>query len=192
MPEGVMFLRFRVLCLVLFFLTGFSGSVFARNHVVTIRGGDLHLKGVLAEGACAVSTESEDMHVDMGQYRNNDFDGTGSDAPLQIPFTIHLTDCNPAIAKRVGVSFYGVTDPAAPRAFLVTDGEGGGLATTGLSLIITDSKGEPVIPDAVPDAAYRVRGSEVTLPFAAHYRATSPEVHPGALESEVWFRIVYP
>lgn len=193
-----MFQRIFPRALAAMLLVGFGHTAFARNHVVTIIGGDTHFRGSLAEGACAVSTESQDMHVDMGQYRNNDFTGVGSESPLHIPFVVHLEGCNPKVAAGIGISFYGMTDPKEPDAFLVTSGEGGpvgvsgGTGFSGLGLIISDSQGNNIVPDMPPHLTLHIEGQEVSIPFTARYRATSREIYPGILRSDVDFRLVYP
>lgn len=188
---------------VLAVLTGFacllgSSAAEGRNPVVTVRGGEVHLRGALAEGSCQVSTESRDMQVDMGQYRTDIFHGVGSLSPVQIPFSIHLTDCNPALVRDVGVSFDGMTDPKETDVFLVTSGEGSPVGVSGregysgLGLVLYDRTGHQVIPDQIADTASPVNGREMVMNYVARYRATSREVWPGALRSEVWFRLVYP
>lgn len=171
----------------------------ARNHVVTIQGGEVHLRGALAEGGCVVSAESRDMQVNMGQYRNDSFHGIGSLSPVQVPFTIHLTGCNPSLAGAVGLSFYGVTDPKDTDVFLVTSGNGspvgvsGGEGYSGLGLMLSDEAGRQILPEqVVMDTAVPINSSEMAMNYVARYRATSHEAWPGALRSEVWFRLVYP
>lgn len=173
-------------------------SASARNHVVTIIGGNAHFRGSLAEGACVVTTESRDMHVDMGQYRDNEFTGVGSESSLHIPFVVHLSDCNPELADRIGISFYGMTDPKEPDVFLVTSGDGGPVGVggdngfSGLGLVISDARGNTIVPDTPPHLTSRIEHREISIPFTAKYRATSREVYPGSLRSDVGFRLVYP
>lgn len=199
-----MFLRFLLRGTSSLLLIALSSVSMARNHpVVIIPGGDVHLRGELTESGCMVATESKDMHIDMGQYTNTIFSGTGSEATLHIPFSIHLTGCSPELAERVGISFYGMTDPKEPDVFRVTSGEGspvgvsGGNGFSGLGLIIDDQQGKGVEPTINPKTQIRfqpreIKGEEVIIPFTAHYRATSRKVYPGPLHSDVWFRIVYP
>lgn len=169
----------------------------ARNHVVTVRGGEVHLRGSLAEGSCVVSAESRDMQVNMGQYRNDIFHGVGSLSPVRVPFVIHLTDCNPSLVSDVGISFYGMTDPKEADVFLVTSGDGrtvgvsGGERYSGLGLMLSDETGRQVIPDQGTGITVPVNAREVIMHYVARYRATSREVWPGSLHSEVWFRLVY-
>ncbi|XGI79138.1 fimbrial protein [Enterobacter hormaechei] len=185
-------------CLVVVLFPVFAMSAYARNHVVTIIGGDTHFRGSLAEGACVVSTESRDMHVDMGRYRNNEFTGVGSESQLRIPFVVHLSDCNPELADRIGITFYGMTDPKEPDTFLVRSGDGGAVGVSGsaglsgLGLVISDAQGNNIVPDTPPHLTTHLEGREVIIPFTARYRATSREVYPGALRSDVDFRLVYP
>ncbi|WP_050496756.1 fimbrial protein [Raoultella planticola] len=175
-----------------------SGQAAVRNHVVTIAGGEVHLRGELAEGSCVVAAESQDMQINMGQYRNDSFHGVGSLSPVQIPFSIHLTDCNPALASEVGISFYGMTDPKETDVFLVSTGDivptgvSGDRGYSGLGLELSDEAGQQVIPDQISGMSYPVNGRERVMKYTARYRATSRETWPGALRSEVWFRLVYP
>lgn len=170
----------------------------ASNHVVTIKGGELHLRGTLAEGACEVSPESQDMYIDMGKYRSDMFRGAGSLSAVQIPFEIHLTGCNPALTGAVDVSFYGITDPMAPDVFRVSSGDessanvSGSDGHSGLGLLITDEMGHQVVPDEAADVPVPVTASDVVMHFTARYRATLREPSPGALRSEVTFRLFYP
>lgn len=169
-----------------------------RNHVVTIKGGEVHLRGELAEGSCVVAAESQDMQIDMGQYRNDSFHGVGSLSPVRIPFNIHLTDCNPSLAGEVGIGFYGMTDPKETDVFLVSNGDvvptgvSGGRGYSGLGLVLSDEAGQQIIPDQISGTQFPVNGREVMMKYTARYRATSRETWPGALRSEVWFRLVYP
>jgi len=183
--------------LVLFTFTSFVDS-YARNHVVTIRGGEVHLRGALAEGGCEVSTESREMQIDMGQYRTDSFDGVGSLSTPAIPFSIHLTDCNPSLANEVGISFYGMTDQKEPDVFLVTSCDAsqaaisGGEGSSGLGLVLYDKAGHQLIPDTLTDLTAPVQAREVVMNYIARYRVTSRETLPGTLCSEVWFRLEYP
>lgn len=50
----------------------------ASAHTVVIEGGKVHLRGELVNGGCAVAPDSQNMRIDMGQYRTNSFSGVGS------------------------------------------------------------------------------------------------------------------
>ncbi|WP_193323285.1 fimbrial protein [Erwinia endophytica] len=180
-----------------FALFCFNGAS-ARNHQVTIIGGDIHLKGELNEGGCSISSESQDMHINMGHYTPRDFGKVGTFATEGIPFTIKLTDCNPELVDHTGILFSGMTDPKEPDVFLVTSSDGGPVGITGnagysgLGLMISDVNGEQLIPGRPPASFTRVSGNETELHYLARYRATSRDIYPGSLHSEVWFGISYP
>lgn len=156
------------------------------------------MRGQLTNGGCVVSTDSGDLHVDMGQYTTHVFNRVGDLSAPGIPFTINLSDCEPGIKGGVGITFSGITAPKEPDVFLVTtsDGRPTGLSGregySGLGLLITDQTGHQVIPGAVPEVYFHPTDRELTLHYVARYRATSRSTWPGELLSEVRFDIAYP
>jgi fimbrial protein len=177
----------------------FVAEVPAKGIKSTIRGGEVHMKGILTEGGCEVSSESQDMHIDMGQYNTHSFDRAGALATNIIPFSIRLTGCESVLAEGVGIMFAGMTDPKEPDVFLVTSAEGSPVGITGnsgysgIGLMISDAAGNEAIPGNFP-AAFTKNSAEdeIELHYLARYRATSRHVYPGPLRSEVWFNISYP
>jgi len=183
--------------LLIFALFSFHGAC-ARHILVTIIGGDIHLKGELAEGGCSVSSESQDMHINMGHYTPREFGKPGEVATHSVPFTIRLTGCNTELVDHTGLLFSGMTDPKEPDVFLVTSSEGGPVGITGnagysgLGLMISDVSGNQLVPGKPPTSFTQIQEDEAELHYVARYRATSRDIYPGALHSEVWFRISYP
>ncbi len=161
-------------------------------------GGDVHLRGRLTNGACTVSADSQDLHVDMGQYTTHTFVHTGDVSAPGVPFTIRLTDCSPDLTEGVGITFTGVTAPKDPDIFRVTvsdarpTGVSGGDGFSGLGLLIADADGKPVIPGHAPDVYHHPDGGDTVLHYIARYRSTSRGVYPGDLHSDVRFDIAYP
>lgn len=174
-----------------------SAGVVARNIRIIAPGGDVHLRGRLTTGACAVSADSQDLHVDMGQYTTHNFERTGDLSVPGIPFTLRLTDCHPGLTG-VGIAFSGMTAPKEPDVFRVSaaddrpTGISGRDGYSGLGLLITDAEGNPVIPDSPPEVFYHPDEGEISLHYIARYRATSRGVYPGELHSDVRFDIAYP
>ena len=70
-------------------------------HTVVIDGGKVHLRGELVNGGCAVAPDSQNMRVDMGQYRTNAFSGVGSFSTVNVPFTVRLLDCSVDVSRTV-------------------------------------------------------------------------------------------
>jgi len=180
------------------FLYYFSGGVSATNIEIGIVGGEVHMNGKLTEGACSVSAGSQDMHIDMGQYTTHSFERVGGLSKTGIPFTLRLTDCKSEISESAGITFSGMTDPKEPDAFLVSSAQGGpvgvsgGAGYSGLGLMISDEQGHQLIPGIAPVAFHQIKDSEVALHYLARYRASSRNIYPGPLRSEVWFDIAYP
>gem|GEM_PF-178687 len=79
---------------------------------VSVNGGTVHFKGELVNAACSVNTDSSEQTVNLGQYRTAKFTKVG-DTTSNIPFTIELNDCDPAVAKTAAVAFTGHTDTTA-------------------------------------------------------------------------------
>lgn len=175
-----------------------SGCATAKNLHGIVPGGNVHMRGELTNGACTVSADSQDLHVDMGQYTTHTFVKPGDVSAPGIPFTLRLSDCSPDLAGGVGITFTGVTAPKAPDAFRVSvsdarpTGVSGGDGFSGLGLLISDAAGNPVIPDRVPDVFHHQDSSNTVLHYIARYRSTSRGVYPGDLHSDVRFDIAYP
>lgn len=158
------------------------------------------MRGQLTNGACVVSADSQDLHVDMGQYTTHAFKRVGDLTEPGIPFTIRLTDCGPGLEGGVSITFSGVTAPKEPDLFQVAGpsddtrptGVSGRDGYSGLGLVITGPAGHPVIPGRRPDVFSRPDGNDISLHYLAHYRATSRSPRPGELRSEVRFEIAYP
>lgn len=158
------------------------------------------MRGQLTNGACVVSADSQDLHVDMGQYTTHTFERVGDLSAPGIPFTIRLTDCGPGLEGGVSIAFSGVTSPKEPDVFLVTSpsddtrpsGVSGRDGYSGLGLVISDPAGHQVTPGGGADVFFRPDGSEISLHYLARYRATSRSTWPGELRSEVRFDIAYP
>ncbi|MFP1763832.1 fimbrial protein [Lonsdalea quercina] len=192
----------KILCAYLMFVSLLfscvTSSVFARNTQSVVIGGTVHMNGILSEGGCAVATDSQNMHIKMGQYTTHAFDRTGALSTHSVPFTLRLTGCAPDIADRVGITFSGMAAPKAPDLFLVISADGspvgvsGDNGFSGLGLMISDQEGHQVIPGKVPTTFYRVNDSDVALHYIARYQATSRDVYPGPLRSNVRFDISYP
>ena len=92
---------------ILFFALAIASAVNA--HTVVIDGGKVHLRGELVNGGCAVAPDSQNMRVDMGQYRTNSFSGVGCFSTVNVPFTVRLLDCSVDVSRTVGIQFQGAT-----------------------------------------------------------------------------------
>lgn len=170
-------------------LAGMLGVMPAFAHTVILESGLLHLRGQLVNGACTVATDSQDLRVQMGQYRTNAFSGTGSFASTSVPFSLRLTSCSADVYDHVGIAFSGVTPVEDPQVFLTS---GDASAATGIGLALFDEGQQQIIPNAMPRHYAPILTQEMTFHFTARYRAVSENIMPGTLRSDVWFTLVYP
>lgn len=171
--------------------------VFANHAQSTAPSGIVHMRGRLDTGACVVSSDSRDLHVEMGKYSTKFFEKAGDISNPGIPFTLNLNGCGTALAG-VGISFSGVADPKDPDVFKVSTSESrptsvsGKNVYSGLGLLLKDIAGNVVIPNAPPQIFYSSGGVDMALHFVAYYRATSQTAYPSELHSDVRFDISYP
>ncbi len=177
---------------ILFLLLLVAGSPVLAKREVVVQGGKVHMQGMLVNGACAVAPESEEMTVQMGQYRSSLFKGVGSYAPVSIPFAIRLTDCLPDVSEHVGIAFQGATPVEDPQVFLAATSVNGNDASTGIGLALFDSEQQLIIPNTGPGYFPVIKTQEMTLHFTARYRSVAERVLPGNIHSQVWFTLVYP
>jgi len=73
----------------------------------TVNGGTVEFKGSVVDAACAVTADTTNQVVNMGQVRLAAFTGKDSVANQKTPFTIKLADCDTTIASQASVTFDG-------------------------------------------------------------------------------------
>lgn len=169
------------------------GSAFpVLAHTVVVDGGRVQLRGELVNSACAVSPESQDLRVEMGQYRSNSFRDVGSYSTVTVPFTLHLVECRPDVASQVGVTFQGLSPAEDPQVFVASAQATGMPGESGLGLALFDSQQRLIIPNASPNTYLPITTAEMALHFSARYRVISLPLVPGNLLTDVWFTLVYP
>lgn len=177
---------------IVFLLATLMLSLPALAHRVVIEGGKVQMRGELVNSACAVATESQNMRIEMGQYRTNAFTGPGSFATTQVPFTLRLVDCRKDVSQTVGIAFQGLTPTEDPLVFMTTSRVDGRQPNSGVGLALFDNSQRHIIPNAQPVSYFPINDDELIFHFSARYRAISGQVMPGAIQSYVWFTLLYP
>lgn len=168
------------------------GSASASAHRVVVDGGALHLRGELVNGACVVSPESQNLRVEMGQYRTNLFGEVGSYSSVTVPFSLTLQECRSDVSQQVGITFQGLTPAEDPQVFVASAQASGKPGTSGLGLALFDSRQQQILPNTAPARYLPIDRREMTFYFSARYRVISLPLIPGALRSDVWFTLAYP
>ncbi len=157
---------------------------------VSVSGGTVHFEGELVNAACAVSTQSSDQVVTLGQYRTASFTAVG-DTTAQIPFSIVLNDCDPKVAATAAVAFSGQSDITNNNLLAVTSADNGTTAS-GVGIEILDNTSTALKPDGATfsTAQALVEGTS-TLRFSARYKATATSATPGQANADATFIMKY-
>lgn len=166
-----------------------AGSAVAADPV-SVSGGTVHFEGELVNAACAVSTQSADQVVTLGQYRTANFAAVG-DTTAQIPFSIVLNDCDPSVAATAAVAFSGQSDLTNDALLAIVSSDNSTTAG-GVGIEILDSKSSPLKPDGATfsTAQALVEGTN-TLRFSARYKATAASATPGQANADATFIMKY-
>jgi len=176
-----------------------AGSAYADNSTapanpaVTVNGGTIHFKGKLVEAPCAVSNDSSDQPVDLGEYTTHHFKKVGTLGTLK-PFQIKLEDCDTTTASTAAVAFSGRQD-ATDATLLAIDAGASGVnkdTATGVGIQILDELSKVVKTDGVSfSSPHHLIDGENVLNFAAQYKSTADKTTAGDANADVTFVMQY-
>lgn len=99
---------------------------------------NVHLTGALVAEPCKLPDVDADIHLDFGTIVSKylyQYQRTKS-----VPFSIHLTDCDPALMSTVAVSFEGTADDELTTLFMLEQTS----AAKGVALGIEDADGNTI------------------------------------------------
>ncbi|HDX8940916.1 type 1 fimbrial major subunit FimA [Klebsiella michiganensis] len=168
-----------------------STGTMASAAIVT--GGTVHFTGQIVNAACAVSADSVDQTVKMGQFRTANFTAVGTRSNA-VPFTIKLEDCDSSVSTTAATSFSGNLDAVDPTVLTISNNVAGGVAgsASGVGIEISDHTGKVLKPDGsvFSTAQNLVDGSNV-LNFTARYKSTKANVTPGEADADATFKMQY-
>ncbi|OAT37981.1 type 1 fimbrial major subunit FimA [Proteus myxofaciens] len=158
----------------------------------TVNGGKVHFTGQIVNAACAVSADSTNQTINMGQYRTALFDAVGKTSG-KINFSINLEDCDTTVSENASASFSGVSDSNDKTVLAISNISGGASgAASGVGIELLDHTGKVLVPDgSVYSTAKKLIDGSNTLDFSARYKSTLAQVNPGQADSDVTFRIQY-
>lgn len=157
---------------------------------VFANGGTIHFTGEMVNAACAVSTQSANQTVELGQYRTGSFSRVG-DTSAKIPFTIVLNDCDSEVATNVAVAFSGQTD--ATNADLLAVASSDNTPTAGnVGIEILDNASVALSPNGAEfSTAQALVDGTNTIHFSARYKSTAATVTPGQANADATFVVKY-
>lgn len=172
-------------------LTLLSAATFA-SAATTVQGGTVHFTGQIVNAACAVSADSMNQTVNMGQYRTALFTAVGTYSN-EIPFTIKLEDCDTSVSTTAAVAFSGNSDSQDNTVLTVSNiGGGASGAASGVGIEIKDHAGQVIKPDgSVFSTPHTLIDGHNVLNFKARYKSTNATVTPGAADADATFQMQY-
>ncbi|MBJ3817071.1 fimbrial protein [Shimwellia pseudoproteus] len=158
----------------------------------TVFGGNIHFTGRIVNAACAVSAESTDQTVNMGQFRTAKFTAAG-DYSGKVPFTIKLEDCDTAVSTKASVAFNGPADKLDNTILGVSNVAGGAAGSaSGLGIELRDHLDNVLIPNgSTYSTPFTLVDGKNVLHFSARYKATSKTVTPGQADADATFTMQY-
>lgn len=137
----------------------------------TVNGGTVHFVGELVNAACAVSTDTADQTVDLGQHRTASLT-SGKKSPA-VPFNIKLVDCEAGLVTNgVSFAFNGQTVTANNKLLAVNSGGGNEPAAQNVGIEIADGASKILTVDGTGFSTETpiIDGTN-TFPFTARYSA---------------------
>lgn len=158
----------------------------------TVNGGTVHFKGEFVNAACAVSSDTANQTVDLGQHRTAKITKAG-DYTTNVPFQIKLLDCDTKVSKTAQFAFSGPQDTTDTTLLKIHSGpSANAVAATGVGVEISDSKGSILTPDgSVLSNAQNLIDGNNTFNFIARYKATAAAATAGQAYADANFTITY-
>ncbi len=136
-----------------------------------VHGGTVHFVGELVNAACAVTTESSNLTVALGQHHIARLNQAG-DKTTPVKFQIKLEDCDNTLATSAAIAFYGQTSNIDPN-LLVVNALGSGTTAKNVGIEISDHSAQVIKPDGNNfSTAKKLLQASNILDFTARYVAT--------------------
>lgn len=171
-------------------LTLTSASAFALESPVTVNGGTVNFEGELVNAACAVSTGSSNLLVDLNQHRTGLLAKKGDVSP-EVPFQIELVDCDKEIQATASIAFSGQASSADPSLLATSAGGTNKTIAKNVGIQISDrTSGVMKIDGTTFSTKATLIDGVNKLDFAARYVATG-EATAGAAHASATFLVHY-
>lgn len=154
---------------------------------VTADGGTINFNGSVVTTACAVSADSTNMNVDMGQIRTAALSTAGSEASSGKAFSIKLTDCDASTYTGVAVTFSGTADET--DASYLQAGSSGSSAQN-VAIRLYDASGNPVKLGTASDVI-TLRDGDNSLNFSAKYASPKGGATAGDASAVATYTLTY-
>ncbi|EJH4504016.1 type 1 fimbrial protein [Cronobacter sakazakii] len=127
---------------------------------------NVHFSGALVAESCTLPESDQDIHLDFGTVTEKalyQYHRTKSQ-----PFTIHLENCNPAIAGTVNITFEGTADSELTDSLSLDAGS----TAQGVAIGLERMDGTP-LPINKPTPYFQLTSGNNPLTFNAYIQAQS-------------------
>lgn len=166
----------------------------------TTSGGTVNFSGSVVTSACAISANSANIDVDLGQVRTATLSTAGSEASTAKAFSITLEDCeiadtsasteeNPISATTVSVTFTGTPDSGDTDS-LATGANGSSSSAQNVAIRLYDEQGN-IVKLGEPAAAVQLRTGSNTLHFSAKYYSPRGGATAGDASAVATYTVTY-
>ena len=162
-------------------------SVFAAEASASVAGGVINFEGQVVDAACAVSADSVNQTVTLGQVRTAKLATDGAVSGTKTAFHINLEDCDTTVSTNATVTFTGQQNAAQPGALENTAGTGG---ATNVALQLYGGDGSVLKIGTESSAALLNDGSN-SLPFSVDYIAAGGAATAGNVSAQATFSLHY-
>ncbi|AOA58986.1 type 1 fimbrial major subunit FimA [Acinetobacter larvae] len=162
------------------------------NAATIVNGGTVHFAGEFVNAACAVSSDTANQTVQLGQHRTANITAAGQYTP-NVPFSIKLVDCDTAVSKTAQFAFTGPQDATDSTLLKIHSGpSNNAVSATGVGVEIADYNGKILTPDGTVFSAPKalIDGNN-TIDFVARYKSTAEKATAGQAYADANFVISY-
>lgn len=154
-----------------------------------VSGGTVNFHGSVVTTACAISSNSADINVELGEIRADSLKAAGSQSATAKNFSILLQDCDTETSTGVAVTFSGTADSSDPTSLAV--GSNGGSSTAqNVAIRLFDENGTQV-KLGVASGVTSLRDGENTLNFSAKYFSSAGNATAGDASAVATYTLTY-
>ncbi|CQD41069.1 fimbrial protein [Yersinia mollaretii] len=161
----------------------------ASSLAAEVAGGTINFNGSVVTTACAVSSNSANINVEMGQVRTAALSAAASEAPTAKKFSIVLEDCDSSVFKDVAVTFTGTPNNDDPSSLAV--GSNGGTGTAQNVAVRLYSEEGTVVKLGETSNAVTLRDGMNTLNFGAKYYSPNGGATAGDASTVATYTLTY-
>lgn len=161
----------------------------ASSFAAEVAGGTINFNGSVVTTACAVSSNSANINVDMGQVRAATLSAAASEAPTLKKFSIVLEDCDSSVSQDVAVTFSGTPNNDDPTSLAV--GSNGGTGTAQNVAVRLYNEEGTAVKLGEASSAVNLRDGVNTLNFGAKYYSPNGGATAGDASTVATYTLTY-